>query len=922
MKRRLGFALLTIISFLLVGLFSYTKDYKEASAAGEIDAEIFSVQVRSGGGENNFIVVQDQQISTSYPATAISDTSNYNAPNYIKIYMSANDEGLYLSSIIKDAVWPIHLWGSQGVMFPLSETTYQTYNASTIYAIEILEGCTYPNNKSQTIINRYTKKYINLNYGDPTHINESFDWGLAEDFTPSGENISLFGAQLRADTDADLYYVCLSSSIYFEKSQTEYLDISVLNAFNKIKLYLSENDEGKTLGEITSLTNGYQNRWGSSSFHFALTSEEYEIYNGTTIHRISVDSGCELVVDGKIYTTPESYLLINMDYGNASVKYGAFNFVPTIERDDETKLDIFTAEVRAEPLSNLFFIDLKCELFLDESTRDYSNLDQYINAYEKIKIYLNKEDEGTLLKDVTSLRNATKNLWESSAFMFALTSEEYEIYNGTTVYMIEVLEGCELLYDNKICQVNKPITFVNLDYGKASVKYEAFNFVIESKPLTEPIALMGAQVRAVQDSEDLYFIDLRSELYIDTSVIDYTNTSELNAYDHIKIYLSADDEGKTLGEITSLRAGCQNRWDSYAFLFKLTKEEYEVYNGTTIYMIEVLEGCELFVNGIKGEVDKGYQYVNLDYGKASAKYEAFNFTAKVSDLTYLGTIGMLNIHNRMDRESNQRWIMFLFDNAVFDTNLVINNWIDDTNFLDKVHIWTSKDAEPITLRSIYDDENSTGITLRQFGERNMIGVTINNSKNDNGYLYDCSHMYMIQLDADIQIPTYENGVAGYRVLTDKAVLTNDDFGKTGSVPDTLDDEGKPRIYEEWNLNWSIVYIATFTVKGLDNISFPNMNLEPGQRVPFSYFVVDGYDLTVTTSKNEKVYKCIIGVRKNVDYILTYTVHKDDGTEKDDSSETKKCGGSIIMTSVILSSISLVGIVLLTFKKKEGKTHEE
>ena len=910
-KRKFVTMLSLLTTFMAASLLCHKMAPISVEAASDVTALPFTVQMRSGGSGFNYLVVLDENISASDSPIGISNFSNYNAPSYINIYTSKDSEPIPLSDITSGE-WKINQWQSRGVMFPISDINYQTYNGATVYAIEILEGCTYPSTSLQRLVVNKTKMYINQNYGDQSHINEAFDWAEKVIYERSDQVIDLDGAQLRGDVDGELFYFCLRSPNYFEQAYIEYTDIDVLNAFDKVKLYLSSEDEGKTLREITSTYQGCQNKWTSTCFHFRFSSDEYAQYNGSSVYKISVEQGTELILNNKIVTVRQNYTFRNEHYHDDNYKYGAFDFAPIIEPSDQT-IDLFGAEVRADPGGNLYFIDVKSSLYLDNPLVEYPNVNQYINAYDKIIVYLSEEDEGHTLGEITSLRNAVQNMWNSQSFMFYLTAEEYEIYNGTTIYRIQVLDDCELIYGNKVCKVTRGIDLVNSEYGVESAKNEAFNFIPYVPPMKEPISLRGAQVRGDVDLE-LYFIDFISDIYYGTEEIEFASLSGINAYDNIKVFLSEDDEGTLLKDVTSLRRGVQNKWTSFSFMFALTEEEFEIYNGTTIYALEVKANTEFFVGSAKAKIDRNYRFVNTDYGKASAKYEAFNFRLDVTELKEFGNVSMMNIHNRMDKDSGHRWLMFLFEENIYSVNLNVSNWIEKLNFLDNILIYPAPDSKPYSLRDIYNP-NEDGVTLRMFGELNMLGVSILNDKENDEYLYSGNKMYMIQFNEGTEIPTYENGEAGYRVIDEKIILKNSEYGMTGEIPNSIDDSGRPRLYEEWNLNWTIIRCyATFTVVGIEGLSFPDMNLQPGQRVSLDYFKQEGYDLVVTTKDGERVYQYIIGTNHNVDFILTYT------PASPQPEANKGCGGELITSAIIVPVVACSLLTLLiVLRKKKGET---
>ena len=929
MKKKMSFlALLSITTAFIVGSFSCRSNFKESKALTDVDSQIQTVQLRSDGGTNHFIVIVDETISTAKTAEGTGAGTNYNALDYVNIYMDDHSAPVKLSDVSSPNGWMLNLWGSGGVMFPITTEDYVIYNGATIYAIEILQGCTYPNNYSQRCVNQQTKKFININYGDINYKNEAFSWGEEIQFEPSDETILLTGAQVRAE-ELGPFYICLTSNAFVTESQLEYADLSSINAYNKVKVYLSPTDEGKALGEVTSLRNGVQNKWASqNTFMFGLTASDYASYNGQSIYKITIEAGCQLVLSNKIVTISSNYSFINNGYGDAEKYYGSFDFAAELLPSEGT-LDLFKVEVRGDKNGTERFIDLGSYSYFEHEQREFTSVDNIINAYDNIFIYLSPEDEGKTLGQITSLRKVTINLWESQSLMFALTDEEYETYNGTTIYRIKILSDCELIYNNTICKVSMGYDFINTDYGNANKKFEAFNFIPYAEPFEEKITLTGAQVRGVADAHQ-YYIVFTADIWSQSKVIEYANLSLINAYSHIKVYLNENDEGTLLSDVTSLRSGVQNKFGSFGFMFALTEEEYETYNGTTVYKLEVLDGCEFYFDGAVVTVDKGYRLINQNYGKESARYEAFNFGPEIGELKNFGTINIKNVHNRMgwvnkdkpaEPKEYNRWIMVLFDEWIYDVNLKIDDWVDRTNFLDNVLIYKDKDTEPYTLRSIYE-KNASGVTIQQFGEKNMIGISISNEKQNDKYVYDGSHMHSIAFNAGIQIPTFENGEAGYRIINEKTLVVNNEYGMTGSIPNSIDpDTGISRVYEEWNLNWSVIRcLVTFTVVGIDNLEFPEMSLEAGQRVSLKDFAQPGYTLTATTSDGGKIYRYIIGTNRNINVILTYTQGHDSGEEeKEEKQPTDNSGGclaGVAASSIIISSMATLGVTLILIKKRK------
>ena len=269
-------------------------------------------------------------------------------------------------------------------------------------------------------------------------------------------------------------------------------------------------------------------------------------------------------------------------------------------------------------------------------------------------------------------------------------------------------------------------------------------------------------------------------------------------------------------------------------------------------------------------------------------------------------------HNRMDKDSGYRWIMIVLDQSIYNVGLDVSDWMDEVNLMDNVSIYFNEHDDPVKIKDIYDP-TTTGVAIQLFGQKNIIAISISNEKVDGHYRYGGPEMYKIVVETGTQIPTYENGVAGYREILEKTVLLNDDYQLYGEIPDTMDDYGNPRIYEEWNVNWSVASCyVTFTVLGINGVSYPDMLLEYGERISLKEFAIDGYDLVATTAAGDTIYQCIIGSNRNLDVILTYSVHKDEGGEK------KGCGGSIAAGSIAIVMASLATVLFVVRKRKENE----
>ena len=909
MKKRVSFPVLFVVSTALALGFANARinnNSLSVEAVSQVNSQISSVQVRSGGSGANYLVILDSNIDPTSSYATMSG-SKYNAPDYVNIYMEPHGTAIPLSSIIDSgANWTLNLWSSGGIMFPISDALYETYNGSTIYAIEILEGCTYPDNNFNKVYVTESCKFTNNSYGDSSAKNEAFFWSKIEYLVPSDITINITAGQTRADAENNFYNICLCSDVFNGVDVIDYNDLSEINAYNKIKLFLSDSDTGHYLSEITSLRTGTQNRWSSATFLFNLTAAEYELYNGTTIFKMVVEAGCQVVLNRQIVTIPTSYELFNNNYGNPAYKYEVCFLEQVIT--PLNPIDIIDAQVRADAPNNFYFIDVRADEYTNTPVIEYNNFGD-LNTYSHIKIYLNGSDTGTLLQDVTSLRSGYQNLWTSAAMLFALTSEEYETYNGTTIYKIEVLEGCELYINNQVRVVSGHFAYINTEWGLASAKYEAFHFIPETEDLEKlgNAELSGIHNRMDKDSGFRWLLFVFSEEIFSVYMNVTSWMEKVNLLDNVLIYLENDGEPLTLRQIydpdtdgvTLQIFGARNVL-GVSISNEKVGEKYK-YGGPEMYRITIKENTKIpnQEEGVDGYrlIEKEISFINTDYGKYGEIPGAFdennnprlyeewciNFTVEVAGLVSLGDIGISTVHNRMDKDSGYRWLMIFLDDAIYDVSLNVSDWSRKVNLLDNIFIYLTEDGEPITLRSIYDP-TTTGITLQLFGQKTMLAVSISNRKANDQYEYCGPNMYKVVIEAGTQIPTYEKGIAGFRTVTAKTVLVNDEYNMYGEIDDTMDDYGNPRLYEEWNTKWSLAScLVSFKVVGVEGVTFPDMLLDYGQRVSLSKFAIEGYELKATTDEGETIYECIIGSNHNMNVILTYSP-KDGGGEKDNEEK--------------------------------------
>ena len=108
------------------------------------------------------------------------------------------------------------------------------------------------------------------------------------------------------------------------------------------------------------------------------------------------------------------------------------------------------------------------------------------------------------------------------------------------------------------------------------------------------------------------------------------------------------------------------------------------------------------------------------------------------------------------------------------------------------------------------------------------------------------------------------------------------------------------------------YRLFVSVEGLSGTNSYVLYLAYGTRINMSVFAVDGYSLKAYVNDIEVES---ITITQDIELKLVYT------STKPHKQDKKGCGGSIIAASVILSTLSLLGLGLLIVKKKGDKEHE-
>ena len=329
-------------------------------------------------------------------------------------------------------------------------------------------------------------------------------------------------------------------------------------------------------------------------------------------------------------------------------------------------------------------------------------------------------------------------------------------------------------------------------------------------------------------------------------------------------------------------------------------EQYQIYNGQTVYKIVIDAECELPLNNkdiIK--INKTSTFVNSDYGDVEAKYSAFHISPYPNEIINFGTCHAIDVNFRC-ADNYELVLMLIKLDFNFEYNLITDAWAKDLNLLDNIVVQlVDKDGNDYskTLREMYKHD----VTLYLYGEPNAIGVGL-----QDGDSYTCPYLKSLIVKKGTQIPYVFDDSFGYYEIAFDTKFINNDFGKEGEIPNQYDENGRPRLYEQWCNSWSREHKVTFTVNGYD-VSYPEIIFHSRTLLDLSEYEIDGYELNIKTTNGDKVYGNIVLSIDHGDYdlILTYTKKKTNG-----------CSGSISTVGIAITLVSFASL-LFVIKRKEN-----
>ena len=724
------------------------------------------------------------------------------------------------------------------------------------------------------------------------------------------KEVAITGVEIRAEVSSAQYYFVLKTNEYGEVPVNTLVENTENYAtlLSNVTLYTSETDETGILASSVCKADGWKlNLWSSAGIMFPMSAEDYEMYSGSSVYKVSVAKGTVLPCLDMDLIVIEDITFTNDSYGNEANKYGSFFW---------TKLVVFTSmevaitgvQLRADPAADLYYLVLLTNEHAQVGVGlTVSNPDYYAELLSQVMIYMSETDKtGISAADVCEMDGWVLNRWGSGGLMLPITAENYERYNGTTVYKVSVKAGAILPCGNAELTVMEDAAYTNNGYGEESSKYEAFAWSIYlGENLTVVAELTGVQLRAAPEAGIYYFV-ITSEQYADVpfgeSVPSLPKYNELLS--KVRLYTSEEDEvGVLAAEICNSSNWVMNLWDSHGVMFPMTAENYEKYNGTTVYKIVIEGNTVIPCYGVDLWVDADSVYLNTTYGNEEMKNSGFYWSYIPSKIVNFGECTLTGINNRSNDLTDTRWL-FLFFTETFEARQDVSGWIKQLNTLDYIEFYPTDDLTqpPISLRDVYRGNT----IIKQFDQNTAMTFTIEDE-------YSGANMYMLVVKAGCQIPYIENGEYGYRVVTSGKSFINDKYGETGDIFGLYDEMGMPRTYENWGIWWKAASRVSFQVIGLDNVSYPTLILPAGDVIDLRDYAVEGYKVSLSTAEGDRCIGGYIVPEEGAQLVLTYTV--------DDGKDEKKENGCQSAVGMNLMPLSIVVAAVLLKKKREGANNE-
>lgn len=620
------------------GAFDWTSAPTLPYASEETTISLSGVQLRGVPGDDSsshyLVLESDAYNDLSLEVESLDGYESWSDFSGIKMFIS--QDGSLVEKTITVNRLGMNKWGVKGAFIAFNEYK-DGLDGTSVYKMMIPAGTKIyaglDGEKARVFVTDKDYVFYNSSFGNADAKFGSFAWTNEPTvpYTLDETSISLSGVQLRGDASLPdnswYHYLVLLSDAFkdlrkgvdFGASALKWCDLS------GIKLY-AKGADGSLEARSPTFNHEEMNKWGAEGAFLAF--DEYKNgLDGTSVYRIDIASGTKFVAGmgekAKVFVVDKDYSFINKEYGKETVKFGAFNWLDYVP--EETTFSISGVQLRG-------FNDNSWYQYLVLLSDDYKQIEARENSTDtsdfftgdKIRLYLNGEDEGKTLSElgVQHIDQSFSN-WSTGAY---INFKDFEHYNGNTVYRVSIEKGCQVpvIKDGKIVllKTDKDYSFYNVGYGDESKTYGSYAWWIS--PLPKTVETTGdISIRNVTNQSDgvsrwiiLYF----NEKFVGTTDVTFYDTRKFsNILDSIYLY-SGNDLSKEPIKLRDVFAGAITigQFGSPDAIGFLVKNEEEI-NGSNLYATVIKEGCEVpFTKDgkfSKRTVGQEMVFLNDNYGK-------------------------------------------------------------------------------------------------------------------------------------------------------------------------------------------------------------------------------------------------------------------------------------------------------------------
>ena len=372
----------------------------------------------------------------------------------------------------------LNKWGTKGAFIGFGDYV-NGYDGTNVFKIEIAKGT-----KLLAEIGETAKVFVvdgdyvfcNIQCGADSARYGAYKW---LDYVPETETISLDGVQMRGMDGADYSwyrYLVLLSANYAKYGFAEN-GADTIDQFyaDKIKLYLSATDNGKTLAALGAkhIDQTFQN-WSVGAY---INFDNYADYNGSTVYKVTIEEGCRIPVskDGKwvwLYVDKD-YTFYNVGYGDSAKAYGSFEWWTTPVPDSvENSGDIRVVNVtnQSDGVTRWLILWFN-DKFVGTTNATFFETKQFVNVLDNVLIYSGNDLSQTPVT-LRSIFDGTITIGQfGSPDAIGFTIKNDVRFDGSNMYIVVVKNGCEMpyvkdgVYSKRI--VTADTTFINDNFGKS-----------------------------------------------------------------------------------------------------------------------------------------------------------------------------------------------------------------------------------------------------------------------------------------------------------------------------------------------------------------------------------------------------------------------------------------------------------------------